>query len=112
MEQDEIIEMAIQAGFKRPNPHDGYMGLAYDRRDGTDTGSSLEAFAKLAAAKAAEKERDRVANDARHIIKRAEECGVAEERERIHKVMRDAWEDKDWLLISNELNAPDGKIET
>lgn len=51
--------------------------------------SKLEAFAKLVEAKA-----------------------KAEERKRIHKVMRDAWEDKDWLLISNELNAPDGKIET
>ena len=51
MTQDEIIEMAIQAGFQHPNPHDGYMGLAYDRREGGDTGSSLEAFAKLVAAK-------------------------------------------------------------
>ena len=51
MKQDEIIEMAEQAGFTHPNPHDGYMGLAYDRRTGTDTGASLEAFAKLVAAK-------------------------------------------------------------
>ena len=49
MTDEQIIEMAVQAGFKHPNPHDGYMGLAYDRRDGTDTGSSLEAFAKLIA---------------------------------------------------------------
>ena len=58
MTQDEIIEMAKQAGFKHPNPHDGYMGLAYDRRDGTDTGSSLETFAKLVAAE----EREACAN--------------------------------------------------
>ena len=51
MTQDEIIEMARQAGFQHPNPHDGYMGLAYDRREGADTGPSLEAFAKLVAAK-------------------------------------------------------------
>ncbi len=51
MTQDEIIEMARQAGFKHPNPHDGYMGLAYDRRDGADTGPSLEAFAQLVASK-------------------------------------------------------------
>ena len=51
MTQDEIIEMATLAGFQHPNPHDGYMGLAYDRRDGADTGASLEAFAKLVADK-------------------------------------------------------------
>jgi hypothetical protein len=51
MKQDEIIEMARQAGFNSPNPHDGYMGLAYDRREEGGSGSSLEAFAKLVAAK-------------------------------------------------------------
>ena len=49
MTDEQVIDMAVQAGFKHPNPHDGYMGLAYDRRDGTDTGASLEAFAKLVA---------------------------------------------------------------
>jgi hypothetical protein len=58
MTQD-IIEMARQAGFRHPNPHDGYMGLAFDRRDGTDTGPSLEAFAKLVAAKEREALRER-----------------------------------------------------
>ena len=50
MTQDEIIEMAKKAGFKHPNPHDGYMGLAYDK-DEIGSGSSLETFAKLIAAK-------------------------------------------------------------
>jgi len=52
LSQNDIIEMARQAGFNSPNPHDGYMGLAYDRREEGETGSSLEAFAKLVAAKA------------------------------------------------------------
>jgi len=51
MTYEEIIEMAKQAGFNSPNPHDGYMGLAYDCRKEGETGSSLEAFAKLVAAK-------------------------------------------------------------
>ena len=42
-----VIEMARQAGFREPNPHDGCMGLAYDYRGGTDTGASLERFAEL-----------------------------------------------------------------
>jgi len=52
--QNEVIDMAEQAGFTHPNPHDGYMGLAYDRRTGTDTGASLETFAKLVDKKAFE----------------------------------------------------------
>lgn len=40
MTRDEIIRMAREAAFSQPNPHDGYMGLAYDYRDGTDTGAS------------------------------------------------------------------------
>ncbi len=51
LSQNDIIEMARQAGFNSPNPHDGYMGLAYDRREEGGAGSSLEAFAKLVAAK-------------------------------------------------------------
>ena len=50
MDREEIIRMAREAGFCEPNPHDGYMGLAYDYRDGTDTGASLERFATLVAA--------------------------------------------------------------
>lgn len=50
MDKEEIIRMARAAGFCAPNPHDGYMGLAYDYRDGTDTGASLERFAALVAA--------------------------------------------------------------
>lgn len=50
MTRDDIIRMALEAGFSEPNPHDGYMGLAYDYRDGTDTGASLKRFANLVAA--------------------------------------------------------------
>jgi hypothetical protein len=42
-----IIEMAKQAGFKDPTPADGYMGLAYDYNDGTDSGGDLTRFAAL-----------------------------------------------------------------
>lgn len=50
MTRDDIIRMAREAGFREPNPHDGCMGMAYDYRDGTDTGASLERFAALVAA--------------------------------------------------------------
>ena len=50
MKRDEIIKLAREAGFREPNPHDGFMGLAYDYRDGTDTGASLDHFAALVAA--------------------------------------------------------------
>ena len=50
MNREDIIRMAREAGFSEPNPHDGYMGLAYDYRNGTDTGASLERFAALIAA--------------------------------------------------------------
>ena len=49
-----IIELAKQAGFKDPVPADGYMGLAYDYRSGTDSGGSLERFAALVRAAALE----------------------------------------------------------
>jgi len=50
MTRDDTIRMAREAGFREPNPHDGCLGLAYDYRDGTDTGASLERFAALVAA--------------------------------------------------------------
>ena len=50
MNREDIIRMAREAGFREPNPHDGCMGVAYDYRSGTDTGASLERFAKLVAA--------------------------------------------------------------
>lgn len=50
MTRDDIIRMAREAGFRDPNPHDGCMGLAFDFRDGVDTGASLERFAALVAA--------------------------------------------------------------
>ena len=42
-----IIELAREAGFKDPTPADGYMGNAYDYRDGKDSGGSLTRFAAL-----------------------------------------------------------------
>lgn len=53
-----VIEMAREAGFSEPNPHDGYMGLAFDYRTGTDTGASIEHFAELVRAD----ERRRITN--------------------------------------------------
>lgn len=42
-----IIELAKQAGFKDPTPADGYMGAAYDYRDGADSGGDIKRFAAL-----------------------------------------------------------------
>lgn len=50
MTRDEIIRLAKEAGFHDPSPDDGYMGLAFDYRDGADSGASLERFAALVAA--------------------------------------------------------------
>jgi len=47
MTADDIIELAREAGFKDPTPADGYMGNAYDYRDGKDSGGSLTRFAAL-----------------------------------------------------------------
>ena len=55
MNREDIIAMAQEAGFREPNPHDGCMGIAYDYRDSSDTGASLERFAALVAS--AERER-------------------------------------------------------
>ena len=49
MNREDIIRMAQEAGFREPNPHDGCMGIAYDYRDSSDTGASLERFAALVA---------------------------------------------------------------
>jgi hypothetical protein len=43
----DTLDMALEAGFHYPVPADGYMGLAYDRREGKETGGSLKAFADL-----------------------------------------------------------------
>jgi len=43
----DTIDMAREAGFHSPVPADGYMGLAYDRREGKETGGSLKAFEAL-----------------------------------------------------------------
>ena len=49
MNRDDVTRMAREAGFREPNPHDGCMGIAYDYRDSSDTGASLERFAALVA---------------------------------------------------------------
>jgi len=68
MTQDEILEMAKQADVwvAGQEPYQ----------------SQLEAFAKLVAAK----EADRIADEAKDIIKRAEERGAAKEREACAKL--------------------------
>ena len=43
----DTIDMAREAGFHFPVPADGYMGLAYDRREGKETGGSLKTFEAL-----------------------------------------------------------------
>jgi hypothetical protein len=53
-----VIEMAREAGFHSPVRADGYMGLAYDRREGRETGGSLERFAGLVRADAIATERE------------------------------------------------------
>ena len=54
MTQNRIIELAREAGFKDPTPADGYMGNAYDYRDGKDSGGSLTRFAALVRAQTLE----------------------------------------------------------
>ena len=68
MNRDDIIRMAREAGVfeTRYNP------VAYSA-----TPEALERFAALVAAA----ERDRIADEAKHIIKRAEARGAAAERE-------------------------------
>ena len=56
-----VIEMAREAGFHSPVRADGYMGLAYDRREGCETGGSLERFAELVRAEEREKWMERTA---------------------------------------------------
>ena len=82
MTKDEIIRMAREAGFREPNPHDGFMGLAYDYRDDTDTGASLERFAALVAAHVRETEFKPDWNNYRQGLA----DGAAEEREACAKV--------------------------
>ena len=55
MNDREIIRMARKAGFREPNPHDGYMGLAFNYRKGNDTGASLERLVELVRADEREK---------------------------------------------------------
>jgi hypothetical protein len=52
------IEMAREAGFHSPVRADGYMGLAYDRREGRETGGSLKRLVELVRADAIATERE------------------------------------------------------
>lgn len=58
MTRDDIIRMARKAGFHNPVRADGYMGNAYDRRGGGDTGGNLQLFAELVYAAGAAAERE------------------------------------------------------
>jgi hypothetical protein len=44
--REEVVKLAMKAGFRHPVRSDGYMGTAFDYRDGNDSGASLEVFAK------------------------------------------------------------------
>jgi hypothetical protein len=75
MTRDDIIKMAKEAGAYAPKypigPHDVQFSVA-----------SLEHFFRMAQ----EAEADRIANESKHIIKRAEARGAAAEREACAKV--------------------------
>jgi hypothetical protein len=86
MNREDIIRMAREAGFREPAPSDGCMGLAFDYRDGNDTGASLERFfqaAYAAGAAAATEEANRRANASWSLMC---EKMVAAEREACAKV--------------------------
>lgn len=71
MTRDEIIAIAHEAGI----PQDNISALAYGCKE---TGAELlERFAAMVATK----ERNRIADEAQYIIKRAEARGAAAERE-------------------------------
>ena len=93
MTQDEIMEMARQAHFDSKT----WVDIFADNPTVGDVRNYLIAFAKLVAAK----ERDRIANEARDIIKRSEARGAAKEREACAKVCEDG------LNIATCLNALD-----
>ena len=66
----DTIDMAREAGFTHPVPADGYMGLAYDRREGRETGGSLKAFEALVRAD----EREACAKVCRDIANQHSKC--------------------------------------
>ena len=78
MDRDDIIKMAKEAGAYAPKypigPHDVQFSVA-----------SLEHFFRMAQ----EAEADRITNESKHIIKRAEARGAAAEREACAKVCDD-----------------------
>lgn len=80
MNRDDIIRMAREAGFA----HEVATGHIVATSGYTEVicTAGLERFAALVAAA----ERDRIANEAKHIIKRAEARGAAAEREACAKV--------------------------
>ena len=89
MTQDEIIEMARQAGFLY-----GTMGPS-NTRFVTAIGHTfiveLEAFAKLVAAAAASKERERVTFEVVNEAQRAVQEAILAEREACAKLVEDSW---------------------
>jgi hypothetical protein len=74
----DLIRMAREAGFRKPNPHDGCMGLVFGYRNGSDSGASLERFAALVAAA----EREACAEHYLGIARKA----IEEEREACYQI--------------------------
>ena len=69
MNKDDIIRMAQEAGFE------------FNSLGGTYTSGKLDEHLERFAALVAEAEAERISNQARHIIKRAEARGAEAERE-------------------------------
>ena len=86
MTRDDILRMAGEAGFSEPNPHDGFMGLAFDYRDGADTGASLERFFNAAYAAGAAAERKQYEVIAKKAAEEAVDLAIRLEREACAKI--------------------------
>ena len=94
MDRDDIIKLAREAG-----------GLIYEV-DWCFEMENLERFFQTAYAAGVKAESDRIADEAKHIIKRAEERGAAAERERICKAIKEEDDycvtEGDYMLDSND----------
>ena len=95
MTRDDIIKMAKEAGAYAPKypigPHDVQFSVA-----------SLEHFFRMAQ----EAEADRITNESKHIIKRAEARGAAAEREACAEMVWPTQQIKVWS--DKEINAMTG----
>lgn len=84
MTKDDIIRMAREAGLLPILNEDAFQKWEWEK-----TNKVLERFAALVAAAEAE----RISNQSRHIIKRAEARGAEAERKRCAKVCDKHWDD-------------------